>query len=357
MKSLSFNRIAAVLVLLAAATWIALGHFGSVGSRPTPTRAAETPTTQLRKVGVVVVRAEPYRRLLVVSGRTEADKTVAVSARGPGVIDELPVPKGATVAAGAVIARLADEGRAAAVRHAEALHEQRKAEFEAATRLTATGANPRLGLIGSRAAVDAAAASLEMARVELDKKTLVSPIAGIVDDLPVERGQSIADGRLIATVIALDPIRVAAEVSERAVGRVDVGRPAEVRLVSGRAVVGRVAFVSRAADPKTRTYRVEVEAANPDFSIAAGLTAEITLAADPLPAVRLPRSVLSLADDGTIGVRVVDAADEVAFVKVDILDDTADGLWLAGIPDGARVIVAGQEFVKVGRRVVAEKVE
>ncbi len=356
MKSFGFNRVAAILVLLAVGVWIALGHFGSVGSRPTPVRADEGREASARKVGIVDVTAEPFRRQLVVSGRTEANKSVAISARGPGIVEDLPVAKGSTVPAGTVIARLADEGRSASLRHAEALHEQRKAEFDAATRLTATGANPRLNLIASKAAVDAAAAALEMAQVELDKKTLSTPIAGVVDQIPIERGQSVADGRLVATVISLDPIVVAGEVSERAIGRVDVGRAAEIRLVSGRTVAGRVSYVSRAAAERTRTYRVEVEAANADQSIASGLTAEITIASDPVPAVRLPRSVLSLADDGSIGIRVVEADERVAFRKVEILDDTPEGIWLGGIGERARVIVVGQEFVKVGERVIAERV-
>ena len=349
------NRIAAVAVLAAMVAWIASGHFGFSGSRPTPARAAEATQGAARRVGVIEVKAQPYARVLVVSGRTEANKTVAVTTRGPGIVEEIVVTKGATVPAGTVIARLADEGRAAAVRQAEALLAQKTAEFEAATRLTATGANPRLGLIGSKAGVDAATAALELARVELDKKTLTTPIAGVVDQIPVERGQAIADGRLVATVLALDPIVVAGEVSERAIGRVEVGRPAEIRLVSGRTAKGRVSYTSRAAAEKTRTYRIEVEAANPDDAIAAGLTAEIALPSEPLPSVRLPRSVLSLADDGTIGVRVVGADERVAFVKVEILDDTPEGLWLAGIADGARVIVAGQEFVRTGEAVTAER--
>jgi len=355
MKRFAFNRVAAVVVLLGVGAWIALGSFGSVGSRPTPPRADATAEIRLRKVGVVEVHAEPYRRVLIVSGRTEANKTVAISARGPGIVEELPVVKGSTVPVGTVVARLADEGRSSALKQAEAIFAQRKAEYEAATRLTATGANPRLGLIASKSAVDTAAAALEMAQVEVDKKVLTTPVAGIVDQIPVERGQTVAEGRLVATVIALDPIVVAAEVSERSIGRVEVGRAAEVHLVSGRTVVGRVSYVSRAAAEKTRTYRIEVEAANPENAIAAGLTAEVSIAADPLPAVRLPRSVLSLADDGTIGVRTVEAGERVAFHKVDILDDTPDGLWLGGISDRARVIVAGQEFVRAGETVAAER--
>lgn len=353
--TLPWNRIVAIVVLGAVGLWVATGEFGRAASRPTPPRTDEAETAAaLRRVGALVVHAEPYARTLVVSGRTEANKTVSVTARSPGILDDLPVAKGTKVAAGTVVARLADEGRSAAVRHAEAVLEQRRAEFDASSRLTATGANPRLGLIGSRATVDAAAAALEIAQVERDKRVLVAPIAGVVDQIPVERGQAVADGRLVATILALDPIVVAAEVSERAVGRVEVGRAAEIRLVSGRTVAGRVSYVSRSAAEKTRTYRVEVEAANPDDSIAAGLTAEIALASEPLPAVRLPRSVLSLADDGAIGVRIADADDRVAFHAVEILDDTPAGLWLAGVPDRARVIVAGQEFVKTGEKVSVE---
>ncbi|MDK9698149.1 MAG: efflux RND transporter periplasmic adaptor subunit [Siculibacillus sp.] len=357
MMSPKINRIAALAVLGGVGLWVGLGEFGSSGSRPTPARAAETAAPVVKKVGVVKVAVEPYRRSLIVSGRTEAEKTVAVSSRGPGIVDDLPVAKGTTVPAGTVVARLADEGRTAALKQAEAQYAQRRAEYEASARLTETGANPRLNLSASRVAVDVAAAALEIARVEVEKRTLRTPIAGIVDQIPVERGQAIGDGRLVATVLSLDPIVVAGEVSERAVARVAVGRPAEVRLVSGETVPATVSYVSRAAAERTRTYRIEVQAANPDNRIAAGLTAEISLPSQAVPAVRLPRSVLALADDGAIGVRWVDEASKVAFAPVELLDDTPAGLWLAGVPDGARVIVAGQEFVKAGETVTAEVVK
>lgn len=350
----AFNQVAAILVLGAVALWVGLGEFGSSGSRPTPARAAEAPGAVVKKVGVLKTVAEPYRRTLIVSGRTEANKTVAVSSRGPGFVEDLPVAKGSTVPAGTVVARLADEGRSAALKQAEAHLAQRRAELDAATRLTETGNNPRLNLSATRVALDAAAAALELARVEVEKKTLTTPIAGIVDQIPVERGQAIGDGRLVATVLSLDPIVVAGEVSERAVSRVTVGRPAEVRLVSGETVTARVSYVSRAAAERTRTYRIEVEAANPDNRIAAGLTAEISLPSEAVSAMRLPRSVLALADDGAIGVRWVDDTGRVAFTTVELLDDTPDGLWLGGIPDGARVIIAGQEFVKPGETVAVE---
>ncbi len=40
--------------------------------------------------------------------------------------------------------------------------------------------------------------------------------------------------------------------------------------------------------------------------------------------------------------------DKVVFYPIDLVDDTTNGLALAGIPKGARVIVAGQELISEG---------
>jgi multidrug efflux system membrane fusion protein len=62
-------------------------------------------------------------------------------------------------------------------------------------------------------------------------------------------------------------------------------------------------------------------------------------------------SVLALADDGTIGVKVVDDDDVVRFLPITIVADRPDGIWVAGIPDKARLITVGQDFVVDGETV------
>ena len=82
----------------------------------------------------------------------------------------------------------------------------------------------------------------------------------------------------------------------------------------------------------------------------AGMTAEITLRAEPTDSVVLPRSVVTLCDDGDLGIRAVDKDDKVVFFPIDLVDDTPTGLVLAGIPADARIIVAGQDLVTEGDR-------
>mgnify|MGYP006902921673 FL=1 len=130
-----------------------------------------------------------------------------------------------------------------------------------------------------------------------------------------------------------------------------VGEEAELRLVTGNTVTGTVRYVSRAAQAATRTYTVEVEVPNPDLSVPAGMTTEVILRGDPVLSTPVPRSVVALNSDGELGVRTVDDDDVVQFHPIDIVDDSTGALILGGIPEGARVIVAGQNFVGDGAKV------
>ena len=65
----------------------------------------------------------------------------------------------------------------------------------------------------------------------------------------------------------------------------------------------------------------------------------------------LPRSVVTLSSDGDLGIRAVDKDNKVVFFPIDLVDDTPNGLVLAGIPADARVIVAGQDLVSEGDEV------
>jgi multidrug efflux system membrane fusion protein len=111
--------------------------------------------------------------------------------------------------------------------------------------------------------------------------------------------------------------------------------------------------VSKSASATTRTYRVEVEMANAEGQIPDGITAEVVVSMKAVPAVRVPRSALTISSAGDIGVRAVGEGDKVQFVPVQIVEDLQKNMWLAGIAEGARVIVSGQDFVREGQIVAA----
>ena len=134
---------------------------------------------------------------------------------------------------------------------------------------------------------------------------------------------------------------------------IHVGDTAKVKLVTGESATGKIRFVAKTATENTRTYRVEVELPNTDGTIPDGITAEVSIPVAPTPAARLPRSALTIASTGDIGVRTVGADGTVGFHRVSIVEDEQTYMWVAGVPDGARVIVQGQDFVREGQTVDA----
>jgi multidrug efflux system membrane fusion protein len=353
MLKFRFHKLAAIVVLIGFAAWVATGEFSSVGSASNAEKpAAEQPKAEdkapARIVKVVTPPRSEHARAIRVSGLTEADKRAVLATRVAGVISELPVRQGQHVKAGDLILMLDAEDKVSSVANARALLSQRRAELDAAERLAKSGNLPKLQLDTAKSNLAAAQSQLETAQAELDRNEVRAPFDGVVDRVPVELGSAVMQGGEVATVLALDPVIARGEVSERDLGYVKIGDRASVRLVSGKTVDGTVRYISRDASSATRTFRVEVAVPNADGAIPAGMTAEITLSAQPTDAVMLPRSVVTLGDKGDLGIRAVDKDDKVVFYPIDLVDDRPQGLVLGGIPAGARVIVAGQELVTEG---------
>ena len=349
MPKFRFHKFAALVVLAGFAAWVATGEFSSVGSASDAQdrKPAEQQETKLepRKVAVVTPPRSMHARAIRISGLTEADKRAVLATRVGGVIAELPVRQGQHVKAGDLILMLDAEEKVAAADSARQLVAQRQAELTAAERLAKSGNLPKLQLDTARSNLTSAQSALRAAEAELDRNEVKAPFDGVVDRVPVELGSAVMQGGEVATILALDPVIARGEISERDLAFVKVGDEADVRLVSGQTVTGKLRYVSRDASAATRTFRVEVAIANADGAIPAGMTAEITLRAAPADAVMLPRSVVTLSDSGDLGIRAVDQAGKVVFFPIDLIDDTANGLVLGGIPADAKVIVAGQELV------------
>lgn len=352
MSKLKFHKVAAVAVLVATAAWVATGEFTSVGSAAT--EEAATPTkpeakpAPVRTVAVIDPPRTQHARAIKVSGYTDADQRASLAARSAGIIAELPVKLGTRVKAGDLIMRLDAEGKQAAVETAKQLLAQRQAEATAVQKLAQSGSVAKLQLDNALSALAAARSQLEAAQADLARNEVIAPFDGVIDKVAVELGSSIQAGSPVATVLNLNPILAIGEVSERDLAHVSTGHEADVRLVNGLEVKGKVRYVSHDATAATRTYRVEVAVPNEDGRIPAGMTAEITLRAEPVESTVLPRSVITLSARGDVGIRAVDADNKVVFYPIDIVDDTPTGLVLGGIPAGVKIIVAGQDLITEG---------
>lgn len=358
MSKIKFHKLAALAVLVGFAAWMATGEFSSVGSAQGDTEAkpaeTEQPKAPARTVAVIVPPRIEHARPIRISGQTEAEKRATLATRAAGIIAELPVRQGDHVRQGDLILMLDAEEKAAAVDTAKAVVSQRKAEWEAIQKLTQAGSAAKLTADSAWSNYQTAQSQLQAAEAELSRNQVKAPFNGVVDRVAVELGSSVMQGGEVATVLSLDPILAKGEISERDLRYVKIGDEADVRLINGETVKGKVRYISRDATAQTRTFPIEIAIPNNDNAIPAGTTAEITVRAKPADAVVLPRSVVTLSESGDLGIRAVDSASKVMFFPIDLVEDTQKGLVLGGIPADAQIIIAGQDLVKEGDEVKAQ---
>lgn len=326
------------------------------GAQPVTEAAAAAPgdATQpdLATISVVAMRSEA-RRIesgVVLRGRTEATRRVEIRAETGGLVISPPLRKGAEVAAGEVLCRLDPGSRPAQLAEAEARLLEAEANDRASSELAERGFAAETTAFARRAALQSAQAQVQQALLEISRLEMQTPFDGLLETDTAELGSLLQPGSLCATVIDLDPIRLVGFVPEQDVERLAVDATVGARLVTGQQIVGKVVFVSRSADPTTRTFRVEAEVPNVDRTIRDGISAEIYVSLDGETAHLLPMSALTLDDAGRLGIRA--AVDgEARFMPVTILRDDPQGVLVGGLPEQIDVIVVGQDYVTDGQPV------
>jgi multidrug efflux system membrane fusion protein len=304
-------------------------------------------------------------------GRTRAKATVSAVAETAGIVETVHVSKGQRVEVGDLLCTLDQGTRAAAVAQAEAGLAQAEAglqqaqlDFETNEQMRERGlaaANTQnqmtVALSSAKAALSAAEAALKNAQTELERTEITANVAGVVEDPLATAGSMLAQGNPCATIVELDPMIFAGSVPEAHIALAKEGLPATIRTVTGQTAEGEVTFVSTTADEDTRSFDIEIQIPNDDFSIRGGITAEATVDVGTAPGHLLPQSVLTLNDDGVLGIRAVDGEGLVQFHPVTIVSDTREGVWLTGLPTRVEVITVGQEFVTEGQSVTTETAE
>ena len=347
--------VTSLIIAAAVGAWVLSGQFGEETADAAADGAQQalgnTGAKELVHVRIRELAATERTREVVLRGRTEAMRRVAVKAETSGRVVEVLVERGAIVNAGDVLVRVAIDDREAKLAEAIARVRQRELEYSAAQRLNERGFRSRTKMAESAAELDKAAAYQAQIELDITNTQVLAPFTGVLEDRPAEIGDVLSKGSVVANIVDRDPFLVVGQVSERDVHRIKLGDLGRAELVNGDTVEGAVSFISTTADPQTRTFRVELEVPNRDGKLRDGLTSEIRIPVERQLAQVVSPAVLTLNDEGVMGVRTVDEDHIVRFMPVDIIGDDADGVWLSGLPAMVQVITVGQEFVRDGDRV------
>jgi multidrug efflux system membrane fusion protein len=221
---------------------------------------------------------------------TAPSKDVTLSFVRPGKIAEVLVKEGETVKAGQLLVRLDDAAERAQlaqlkaqadddtrVKAAEAQLQQKVVDLKKIEAAEKRGAateieveHARLDVTIGRLSVDLAKfqkaqdrLKYEEARLQLERMQLKSPVAGTVERIVVEAGESVDALQQVMRIVDIDPLHVVVPVPRKAARRITKGDAADVAFEGERASRrGRVEFVAQVADAASETLMVRVVVPN-----------------------------------------------------------------------------------------------
>ncbi len=265
------------------------------------------------------------------------ERDVAViQARSPGFVERVYArAPGDVLAPNAPLADLLVPGWAAAQTEFLALKRIGDRQLLAAAR-------QRLRLTGMPASL--------IAKVERDARvyptfTLTSPIGGVLQDLNIRAGMTVAAGETLARVNGLGTVWLAVAVPEAQAGAITEGQAVEARLPAfpGTLLTGTVSAILPETRADSRTLSVRVELPNPDGRLRPGLSAQVRLNhASAQPLLWVPSEALIRTGRRTL---VMLAEDGGHYRPVEVQtgqENAARTVIVQGLQEGQKVVASAQ---------------
>lgn len=342
--------IVSLFIIVILTAWLGIGMLNADDSAP-PNLSEPIP---LAKVAFRTFVAESTHQSLELYGRTAPNKQARLGAEIAGTVMTLKVQKGDVVTQGQVIALIDKGDLDIQLQRAEAMRKVREQEYKAAQSLKSKGLQGEVAFTNAEANLVEAKAMVSNAKRALANTQVLAPFPGVVDHLFVERGDFVAIGDPVATLLDLSKIVIEADVSERHIQDLRLNQPAVVRFIGGEQTTGTVRYISRVSSTSTNTFPIEVELPNPQQRIPAGISTEVALNLKEQLAIKITPAMLALNEAGDLGVKTL-VEERVKFIPIKLVKAEQDGVWLTGLGKQVDIITTGQGFVRDGDLVLAER--
>jgi len=338
---------------LAAALLLTLAACKKPAEDPTAAQPKEA-TLPAVAVETADVQHEKMPRYLTLTGSVMADKQSEVAANVAGRVATTYIERGQPVKAGAVLAIV--DSKAAGFQAAAAMAQSQAAETQVAAARQDCDRADTLFKQGAMAKAEydrqksqctaqlfqanAARANADLAGKLAGDTVIRAPIDGIVGERYVNVGEYVQPASKVASLFAVDPVRVSISVPERAVAQVQPGQTLDltVSAYEGRTFPATVKFVSPALRAGTRDLIIEASAENKDLALKPGMFATVLLATGEEEQPTVP--VEAIKSEGTIK-RMFLAREGQAYEMVVRTGVVKDGriAVLEPLQAGAKVIV------------------
>jgi len=284
----------------------------------------------------------------------EPNRVVNVAAEVPGRIESIPLAEGAPCKEGDPLVVLNTELLKADCDCAGAAEQNNTAKYNRLYNLHKDGAVTDRDLEQAQADMLSSKAQLQAAKARLDRSTILAPISGIVNRIPVEKGEYVQQGTVVAEIVDLATAKLVAQVPELDVQFLEVGGQAQIVAdVRGekKEFAGTISYISELADTQTRASRLEIAVDNSARVLRSGHIVRAMLTRTVLKDVVLvPLEAVIPMEDGKCVYVVEEGKAQRRDVTLGVIRGRSVQI-ASGLAAGDTLIVSGHRFVAPGQAV------
>lgn len=360
--------IAATVLVVVVGVGVAIKSTATA-KPPTDTGPA---TLEFGRPDLAYVTNQTIARTLAINGTVEARSQAVVKAKQALDIKRITVREGDPVRTGQVLAQLDPADLEARLMQKTSTRDSARAQFELADKQRATNhtlleksyiSQNAYDSVDStykadKAALQAAEADVELARIALSQATVTAPISGIVGKRYLKVGEKTSIDQPLFTIVDLDSLEFQALIPATEVSQLKPGQHAQLQVdgIGDRTFDAVLDRISPATEPGTRSILVFFTVANPQHLLRSGIFANGQIAlgtSTPVPA--LPQTAVQ-SESGQSFVWTIEHDRLTRHpVTLGARDDTHGWVEVhAALPPGVPVLASRFENLKEGNPAVVK---
>ncbi|WGF89186.1 efflux RND transporter periplasmic adaptor subunit [Marinivivus vitaminiproducens] len=313
-------------------------------------QAPNPPSRPPTAVEVAEAKVDTVEIEIAAVGTLQSNEAVVVAPEIEGRISAILFDEGTEVTAGQPLVKLDDQVVRAELAEAEANLALAEANFQRADTLS----RQRIGTLSAKdealAAQLRARALLTLAKVRLDKTTILAPFDGVLGLRSVSVGEFVEAGDPLVNLESVNPLKVDFRVPETYLPEVHTRQPVEITAdaLPGRRFTGEIYAIDPLIDVNGRAVQLRARLPNDDRTLRPGMFTRVSILAETRPnAILVPEAALVPQGAELFVFRVADG--QAVQTKVTLgARRTGEVEIIEGVAAGDVVVTAGQARLRDG---------
>ncbi len=203
----------------------------------------------------------------------------------------------------------------------------------------------------ARAQIDVAREQLRQVQSSISDTELRAPFDGTVSGRPTQPGAVVGSGATVVHLIGGGGVYFEGEIPANSIGEIQLGKPVSISVsgFEGKVFTGHVAAINPLGESVGRLFKVRIQIDSQSAGLRPGMFARGEVKLGTVRGVAVPAT--AVVTDGGLHYVFIKEGDKARRIKVKL--GLTEGLMVqvTGLPEGADVIVQGQNGLVDGTQV------